>query len=71
MELKRTTKTDVICKKCYMQSGVLYDTESGLPIELLDTIQKVYGDQEVKLTVTASVTEEVDLDSESSESLDE
>lgn len=63
MELKRTTKTDVIIKKCYMQNGDLFDAETGEVIDLLDTIQKVYQDQEIKVTVTASVSEEVNINS--------
>lgn len=67
MELKRTTKTDVILKKGYMQNGDLYDVETGEVIELLDTLEKVYGNQEIKITVTASVSEEVNVDDSTSE----
>lgn len=63
MEIKKNIKTDIVCKKAYMEEGILYDVETGESIDLLNTIEKVYGQEEIKITVTASKSEEVDIDS--------
>lgn len=62
MNVKKTTKVDMILKEAKIIDGNIID-ENGEIIDLVDAIQKVYGeDVEFKLTLTRSTSEEIDVE---------
>lgn len=62
MNVKKTTKVDMILKEAKIVDGNIID-ENGEIIDLVDAIQKVYGeDVEFKLTLTRSTSEEIDVE---------
>ena len=61
MEIKRTVKTDMVLKNARVLNGNVVD-EDGEIVELIDAIEKIYGDNEFKLTLTRSTSEEVDIE---------
>ena len=66
LEAKKTTKKDILVKKCYLEDGVVYDTEEGTVITLLETIEKEFGSgNDVKITVTATTSEDIEVETTS------
>lgn len=66
MIIKNTIKKDITVKQAYVDEDKnLIDAETGETIDLVDVIQKIYGENEVKITITASTTEEVEYASDS------
>lgn len=61
VEAKRTIKTDMVIKNARVVNGQVVD-EDGMIIELTDAIAKIYGEDEFKLTLTRSTSEEIDVD---------
>ena len=62
MEIKRTVKTDMVLKNAKLVDGNVVD-DSGEIIDLVEVIQKIYGeDVEFKLTLTRSTSEEIDIE---------
>lgn len=66
MIIKNTIKKDITVKQSYVDEDKnLIDAETGETIDLVDVIQKIYGENEVKIAITASTTEEVEYTSDS------
>lgn len=61
MEVKRTIKTDMVLKNARVVDGNVID-EEGEIVELIEAISKIYGDNEFKLTLTRSTSEEIDVE---------
>ena len=61
MEIKRTTKTDVAIKTARIEDNLLID-ENGEEINIVEIAKSLYGDGEFKLTLTRSVSEELEID---------
>lgn len=61
MEIKRTIKTDMVLKNARLLDGNVVD-ENGEIVNLTEAIAKIYGDDEFKLTLTRSTSEEVDIE---------
>lgn len=67
MKIERCINTKINIKKAFIEMGKLIDEETGECLDLTDIISKVYGDQEVKITIAANSSEDVDIESENSE----
>jgi len=67
MKIERNINTKINIKKAFIEMGNLVDEESGEILNLTDIISKVYGEQEVKIVIAASIAEEVDIESGDSE----
>ena len=61
MEIKRTIKTDMVLKNARLLGGNVVD-ENGEIVNLTEAIAKIYGEDEFKLTLTRSTSEEVDIE---------
>ena len=61
MDIKKSIKTDVILKDARLIDGKIID-DSGEVVNLVEVISKIYGEDEFKLTLTRSTSEEVDID---------
>lgn len=61
MEIKRTIKTDMVLKNARLLDGNVVD-ENGEIVNLTEAISKIYGEDEFKLTLTRSTSEEVDIE---------
>ena len=61
MDIKRSIKTDVVLKDARLIDGNIID-DSGEVVNLVEVISKIYGEDEFKLTLTRSTSEEVDID---------
>lgn len=62
MNVKKTTKVDMLLKEARIVDGEIID-ENGEVVDLIAAIQKVYGeDVEFKLTLTRSTSEEIDVE---------
>lgn len=61
MDIKRSIKTDVVLKDARLIDGKIID-DSGEVVNLVEVISKIYGEDEFKLTLTRSTSEEVDID---------
>ena len=61
MDIKRSIKTDVVLKDARLIDGNIID-DNGEIVDLMDVISKIYGEDEFKITLTRSTSEEVDLD---------
>ena len=62
VNVKKTTKTDMMLKNARLVEGQIID-EDGEIVDLMEAIQKVYGeDTEFKLTLSHSTSEELDID---------
>ena len=61
MEVKRTIKTDLVLKNARLINGKIID-EDGEVVSLPEAISKIYGEDEFKLTLTRSTSEEVDIE---------
>ena len=62
MDIKRSIKMDVVLKDARLIDGKIID-DCGEVVNLTEVIQKIYGEDEFKLTLTRSTSEEVDIDS--------
>ena len=61
VNVKKTTKTDMMLKNARLVEGQIID-EDGEIVDLMEVIQKVYGqDTEFKLTLSRSTSEELDI----------
>ena len=60
MELKKTTKLDMVIKTARVEGDSLVD-ETGEIIDIVDVARKLYDDGEFKLSLTRSTSEEVDI----------
>ncbi len=60
MEIKKTTKFDMVIKTARVEGDSLVD-ETGEIIDIIDVARKLYGDGEFKLTMNRSTSEEVDI----------
>lgn len=67
MKIERCINTKINIKKAFIEMGELIDEETGEILNLTDIISKVYGEQEVKITIAAISTEDVDIESVDSE----
>ena len=63
MEIKKTIKTDMVLKDARLVDGNIVD-DSGEVVNLVEVISKIYGEDEFKLTLTRSTSEEVELGDE-------
>ena len=64
INVKRTVKTDMMIKSARLVEGNIID-EDGEVIDLMDTIQKIYGeDTEFKLSLSRTTSEEIDIEEE-------
>lgn len=64
VNVKRTVKTDMMIKSARLVEGNIID-EDGEVIDLMDTIQKIYGeDTEFKLSLSRTTSEEIDIEEE-------
>lgn len=62
MNIKKTVKTDMVIKEAKLFNGKIID-EDGNVIDLIETIEKIYGEEvEFKLTLTRSTSEEIDIE---------
>ena len=61
MDIKRTVKTDMVLKNARLVDGKIID-EDGEVVSLMEAISKIYGEDEFKLTLTRSTSEEVDIE---------
>lgn len=61
MQIKKDKKINVSIKEAYIDGGNLIDVETGEIVNLNDVISKVYGETEVKIAITATSSEEIDL----------
>jgi hypothetical protein len=61
MDIKKSIKTDVVLKDARLIDGKIID-DSGEVVNLVEVISKIYGEDEFKLTLTRSTSEEVDID---------
>lgn len=62
MEIKKTTKFDMVIKTARVEGDSLVD-ETGEIIDIVDVARKLYDDGEFKLSLTRSTSEEVDINS--------
>lgn len=62
MEIKKTTKFDMVIKTARVEGNSLVD-ETGEIIDIVDVARKLYDDGEFKLSLTRSTSEEVDINS--------
>lgn len=60
MTIKRDTKTSISIKQAYVEMGTLVDVETGESIDIPSLIEKIYGDAEVKISIAASSTEDIE-----------
>lgn len=67
MIIKKDKKVSLTVKEAFVEMGKLVDVETGESLNLTDIIPKVFGDSEVKIVITATASEEVELESEDSE----
>lgn len=67
MKIERCINTKINIKKAFIEMGKLIDEETGEVLNLTDIISKVYGEQEVKIAIASTATEDVDIESEYSE----
>lgn len=63
MEIKRTIKTDMVLKNARVINGNVIN-EDGEIVKLVDAIAKIYGEDEFKLTLTRSTSEEIEVEDE-------
>ena len=63
MEIKRTIKTDMVLKNARVINGNVVN-EDGEIVKLVDAIAKIYGEDEFKLTLTRSTSEEIEVEDE-------
>jgi hypothetical protein len=63
MEIKKTIKTDMVLKDARLVDGNIVD-DSGEVVNLVEVISKIYGEDEFKLALTRSTSEEVELSDE-------
>ena len=61
MDIKRSIKTDVVLKDARLIDGNIID-DNGEIVDLMDVISKIYGEDEFKITLTRSTSEEVDIE---------
>lgn len=61
MDIKKSIKTDVVLKQARLVDGKIID-DNGEVVNLTEVIYKIYGEDEFKLTLTRSTSEEVDID---------
>lgn len=61
MEIKRTIKTDMVLKNARLVDENIID-DNGEVVNLIEAISKIYGEDEFKLTLTRSTSEEVDIE---------
>ena len=62
VNVKKSYKTDLTIKAARLVDGNVVD-EDGVIVDLLEAIQKIYGeDVEFKLTLTRSTSEELDIE---------
>jgi len=61
MDIKRSVKTDVVLKDARLVDGIIVD-DNGEQIDIVEVIQKIYGDGEFKLALTRTTSEEIDID---------
>lgn len=61
MDIKKSTKMDVVLKQARLVDGKIID-DNGEVVNLTEVICKIYGEDEFKLTLTRSTSEEVDIE---------
>ena len=64
MEIKRSIKTDVIAKECYVDDNGIIIDEGGQEIDVAKIARSLYEDGAFKLTLTRSTSEEIELEDE-------
>ena len=64
MEIKRSIKTDMVAKECYVDDNGIIIDECGAEIDVAKIARSLYADGAFKLTLTRSTSEEIELDDE-------
>lgn len=67
MIIKKDKKLSVTVKEAFVEEGHLIDAETGESLDMADVIGRIFGANEVKIQVTSSTSEEIDLPSDSEE----
>lgn len=70
MDIKFTNKRDVVLKSAHLVDGVIVD-DCGEEINIIEVIQKVFGEDDFKLTLTKSTNKDVELGDLEDDSVDE